>query len=320
MGDQLLTVPEVAERLRLSRTATYELVMSGRLPSLKLGKARRVTEAALHEFIARQAVPMSVPGRRANDRFDVVEMPPDEAHLSAAIDTCQHWIDESPDPVRARCVPVGTGGAAGAPARGSGGVTRYPIREPVRGQVIAFHLREDGPDGKRMSWERPDGSAGLDGLHTADLPLYGAAAAHRWDLDRPVIVTEGEKAAAALVKAGWQAVGTVTGAGGCPNREPLLILAGHRALLWADNDQAGAMHMLKLRRTLGEPGEIAASIGWIVWRDAPEHGDAADAVAGGVDIGALVAEAGDPPVPQPPADLIDFAELIERRVETVATS
>ena len=59
MVDQLLTVVEVAERLRLSRTAVYELVMSGRLASLKLGKSRRVSEAALHEFIARQAVPMA---------------------------------------------------------------------------------------------------------------------------------------------------------------------------------------------------------------------------------------------------------------------
>jgi excisionase family DNA binding protein len=56
--DQLLTVPEVAERLRLSRTAVYELLMSGRLASLKLGKSRRVNERALHEFINRQAVPM----------------------------------------------------------------------------------------------------------------------------------------------------------------------------------------------------------------------------------------------------------------------
>ena len=191
---------------------------------------------------------------------------------------------------------------------------RYPIREPIRGQVIAFHVREDGPEGKRLSWERPDGSIGLDGLHTADLPLYGAAAAHRWDLDRPVIVTEGEKAASALVKAGWQAVGTVTGAAGCPNREPLMVLAAHRVLLWPDNDAAGALHMLKVRRMLGEPGTIAASIGWITWRDAPEHGDAADALDAGVDIAILVAEAGDPPMPQPTsAELIEFSEVERRR-------
>ena len=26
-------------------------------------------------------------------------LPADEQHLGAAIDTCQHWIDTSPDPV-----------------------------------------------------------------------------------------------------------------------------------------------------------------------------------------------------------------------------
>jgi hypothetical protein len=191
---------------------------------------------------------------------------------------------------------------------------KYPIREPNHGEVLALHIRTDGPDGKRMSWELPDGTIGLDGHRTADLPLFGAAAAHRWDLDQPVIVTEGEKAASALVKAGWQACGTVTGAAGCPNREPLMILAGHRVLLWPDADPAGAMHMLKVARTLGEPGDIAASIGWIVWPAAGVGGDAYDAVATGADVAALVASAADPPLQGPtPAELIDFIQIETRR-------
>ena len=53
----LLTVAEAAKRLSLSRTFTYELVMSGELESLKLGKARRVPVAALDKFVeARRAV------------------------------------------------------------------------------------------------------------------------------------------------------------------------------------------------------------------------------------------------------------------------
>lgn len=52
----LLTVTEAAKRLSLSRTYTYELVMSGELESLKLGKARRVPVKALDEFVeARRA-------------------------------------------------------------------------------------------------------------------------------------------------------------------------------------------------------------------------------------------------------------------------
>lgn len=199
-------------------------------------------------------------------------------------------------------------------------MTRYPIREPNHGNIIAFHVRSDAPEGKRMGWELPDGTPNLNGLRTADLPLYGAAAAHRWDLDAPVIVTEGEKDASALVKVGWQACGTVTGAGGCPNREPLMILAGHRVLLWADADQAGTMHMLKVARRLGEPGDIIGHpLGWIAWPDAPVGGGAADYLAVGGDVAVLVAAAGAPPMPQPtPAELIDFAAKVKlsRRRDT----
>jgi hypothetical protein len=198
-------------------------------------------------------------------------------------------------------------------------MTRYPIREPNRGEVIAFHVRTHGPDGKRMTWELPDGTPNLDGARTADLPLYGAAAAHRWDLDAPVIVTEGEKDASALVKAGWQACGTVTGAGGCPNREPLMILAGHPVLLWPDNDEAGTIHMLKLARVLGEPGDIAASIGWLVWPDAKPGDGAADYLGAGGDVATLVAAAVDPPIPQPTsAELIEFAAIEQRRRDRTA--
>ncbi len=55
MNDRiLLTVPEAAERLGLGRTFVYELVMRGKLESLKLGKARRIRSAALEAFVERQ--------------------------------------------------------------------------------------------------------------------------------------------------------------------------------------------------------------------------------------------------------------------------
>ena len=53
MSDKLLRVPEVRERLgRASRDTIYKLIGSGRLPSVKLGRARRVRESDLEEFIA----------------------------------------------------------------------------------------------------------------------------------------------------------------------------------------------------------------------------------------------------------------------------
>lgn len=169
---------------------------------------------------------------------------------------------------------------------------RFAIRA-TDGQVLAYHCRDDGPSGKRMWWELPDGTLGLGGLRTEDLPLFGVAAVERWDLDEPVIVCEGEKAALALARAGWQAVGTVTGASGCPSRESLMPLLAMPVVLWPDADEAGRQHMLRVATILGDAGEgISTSTRWIAWPDAPPGGDAADAVAAGADIAALVAAAG----------------------------
>lgn len=53
--DRLLLVSEVAERLRLSTDATYELVRRGEIPSLRLGRrAVRVPERRLREWIEEQ--------------------------------------------------------------------------------------------------------------------------------------------------------------------------------------------------------------------------------------------------------------------------
>jgi excisionase family DNA binding protein len=48
----LLTVPEVCERLHLSRPVVYELINSGKLRSFKVGKARRIPARALGDYIA----------------------------------------------------------------------------------------------------------------------------------------------------------------------------------------------------------------------------------------------------------------------------
>jgi excisionase family DNA binding protein len=51
--DRLLLRPaEAAERLGIGRTTVYELMRSGRLRSVKIGAARRVSATALAEFVA----------------------------------------------------------------------------------------------------------------------------------------------------------------------------------------------------------------------------------------------------------------------------
>jgi len=49
----LLTVVEAGRRLGLRRSKTYELILSGELPSVKIGGARRVLVSDLHEFVER---------------------------------------------------------------------------------------------------------------------------------------------------------------------------------------------------------------------------------------------------------------------------
>jgi excisionase family DNA binding protein len=54
MTEILLTVPEAARRLSLGRTIVYELIASGELPSLKIGRARRIPAIALEQWVMAQ--------------------------------------------------------------------------------------------------------------------------------------------------------------------------------------------------------------------------------------------------------------------------
>ncbi len=50
----LLNVDQVATRLQVSRWTVYNLIRSRELASLTIGRCRRITETALHDYIARQ--------------------------------------------------------------------------------------------------------------------------------------------------------------------------------------------------------------------------------------------------------------------------
>jgi excisionase family DNA binding protein len=52
MAKVLLTPEEVAEAVGIGHTKVYELMVSGRLRSVKIGRLRRVVVSALDEFIA----------------------------------------------------------------------------------------------------------------------------------------------------------------------------------------------------------------------------------------------------------------------------
>ncbi len=55
MGERLLLrVEEVAELLSLGRSKTYELIASGVLPAVRLGRCVRVPADALHRWLEAQ--------------------------------------------------------------------------------------------------------------------------------------------------------------------------------------------------------------------------------------------------------------------------
>jgi len=148
---------------------------------------------------------------------------------------------------------------------------RYEIRD-VAGILRATHVRTDLANGsKSMTWE-----GGLNGLRAEDLPLYGSQLLPAWPTDEIIVVTEGEKAAQALLDAGFHALGTVTGAQATPSLVALGPLLGRPITFWPDADDVGLLHMSRLAdelkahgskpRTVEPPEGVAK--GW----------DAADAV------------------------------------------
>lgn len=52
-GPHLLTLEAVMQRLSVSRTKVYELLASGDLRSVRVGRRRLVSEAQLAQYIAR---------------------------------------------------------------------------------------------------------------------------------------------------------------------------------------------------------------------------------------------------------------------------
>ena len=51
---EFLKVPEVAEELRIARSRAYELVASGTLPAVKIGRSVRVSRKELERWLEEQ--------------------------------------------------------------------------------------------------------------------------------------------------------------------------------------------------------------------------------------------------------------------------
>jgi energy-coupling factor transporter ATP-binding protein EcfA2/uncharacterized protein (DUF983 family) len=172
----------------------------------------------------------------------------------------------------------------------------FEVRD-LNGALVALHERIERDGKKIFVWKHPGGRKAQGDLKVADLPLYGV---HRLQSADFVVIVEGEKCAEALWSVGIPAVATY-GATCDPADEPLrqVIERAPTVYLWSDNDDAGRKHMERLGKRLLALG--ATDVRWVEWHDAPEKGDAADAVAQRVDIRALLeaAKSFEPPEEAP---------------------
>lgn len=50
---EVLTIPQVAERLKVSRNTVYRLISAGELPAVTVGSVQRIAEADLQKYIER---------------------------------------------------------------------------------------------------------------------------------------------------------------------------------------------------------------------------------------------------------------------------
>lgn len=61
MQDQILTIPEVAEYLKLSKSKVYLLVQAGKIPHFKIGRNVRIREKDLSQWLEQNRVEVSMP-------------------------------------------------------------------------------------------------------------------------------------------------------------------------------------------------------------------------------------------------------------------
>ncbi len=149
----------------------------------------------------------------------------------------------------------------------------------VDGNLLAKHVRIDLPGGRKTyEWWLPNGEKSKNGeIKPTVLPLYGIKHLFASSSPKTIIITEGEKAAEAIMAHGYAGLGTVTGAGGdkAPEESVFHPLIGFEAevYLWPDNDPPGYAHMAKIAKHLLKMG-IEPYL--IKWEGAPPKGDAYD--------------------------------------------
>ncbi len=115
------------------------------------------------------------------------------------------------------------------------------------GRPGELHTRRDLPEGnKQVTWEP--------GARPADLLYFATADNAPPEPGGELALCEGEKAADAAAEAGFDAAGTVCGAGAQPSDAVVELLARYRLVMSPDADDVGERHMRRLAQRLERAG------------------------------------------------------------------
>jgi 5S rRNA maturation endonuclease (ribonuclease M5) len=149
------------------------------------------------------------------------------------------------------------------------------------GELLACVYRYDTPNGKQYRpWDVKTRSMRM----PEPRPLYNLPAISAVEA---VVLVEGEKCADALMRVGIVATTAMGGAASTIDKTDWSPLAGKTVAVWPDHDAAGAKYadgvIAKLRSIGAQVRRVT------VPRDKPKKWDAADAVAEGFDVDALLA-------------------------------
>jgi excisionase family DNA binding protein len=60
MTDHLMTPQEVASYLKVSRQSIYQLIDSGKLEAMRIGRNRRITQGSLRNYLEQATTPYEV--------------------------------------------------------------------------------------------------------------------------------------------------------------------------------------------------------------------------------------------------------------------
>ena len=145
MTHLLLTVPEAAEALAISRSKLYELMASGAVASIRIDGSRRIPLAALEEYVARllallrhrrglalfQIGPAGLGTRRRDGRF-IRQLPAPGVSRLAAVSQADEagGVRRTGGPISAAAIPAMASANAGRSrsARWSMTCLRTPAR------------------------------------------------------------------------------------------------------------------------------------------------------------------------------------------------